>query len=763
MPDDLRARRFLVSGRVQAVGFRPFVYRLAHELGVRGWVRNVTGAVDIHAEASSAVLDAFERGLTDRAPSIARPRLEAVREVTAGNCVAFDILPSLAGEPDIHVPPDYFVCKDCLRELRDPRDRRHRYPFINCTQCGPRYTLIEALPYDRANTSMHGFPLCAACRAEYDDPLDRRHHAEPLACPACGPRLVFRSRETSAQGEAALAACLAALKSGAIVAVKGVGGYHLMCDATDEAAVRRLRARKPRPSKPLAVLFADLEQLRGLVVSTADTEAVLSAPARPIVLLPRRAPSPLCDAIAPGLAEIGCMLPYAPLHALLTEDMGRPLVATSGNVGGEPVITDQDEAEARLSHIADAFLHHDRPIVRPADDSVLRPIAGRARPLRLGRGLAPLELDLPSALREPVLALGAHTKNTLCLAWGTRAVISPHIGDLGSAKSLDMLAHVAADIQALYQVRAARLLLDGHPGYGYRAWARASGLPASAIGHHRAHASALAWEFPEVREWIVFTWDGVGLGEDGTLWGGEAFVGAAGRWRRAASLRPFHLPGGERAGREPWRSAAALLWETGHAAPFAPELLREAWSRRINSPPVSAAGRLFDAAAALTGVCMHASFEGEGPMRLEARAWSMAEGDPPSKDTLSARSGNGMGEAWPILPLARDDQGILRADWSPLLPMLQDTRLAGAERALGFHESMVRVLRDQARALRDIHGATDVGLTGGVFQNRLLVEQAARALEADAFRVHLPERVPVNDAGVSLGQVAEYLHTEPPR
>ena len=468
---------------------------------------------------------------------------------------------------------------------------------------------------------MRDFALCPDCRREYENPLDRRFHAEPIACPVCGPHLQFVSGgETCTGDEAALAAAVAALRAGKIVAVKGVGGYHLLCDAANDAAVSTLRARKPRPAKPLAVMFRDPAALRRAVHLTPEQESFLASPERPIVLLPKRADTGLSDLIAPGLAEIGCLLPYSPLHDLLLDDFGGPLVATSGNLSGEPVLTDSHDAQTRLAHLADAFLHHDRPIVRPADDPVYRVIAGVPRPLRLGRGNAPLELELPTALPEPVLALGSHMKNTLCLAWGSRAVVSPHIGELDTARSLDTLAQVAADLQRLYQVQATRLIVDRHPGYGSRRYARDIGLPLFETWHHHAHASALAWEFPDIPEWIVFAWDGVGLGEDGTLWGGEAFTGAPGRWQHAASFRPFRLPGGDKAGREPWRAAAALLWESGQDAPFAPEPLRQAWSARLNSPVSSAVGRLFDAAAALCGLCTHASFEGEGPMRLEAEA-----------------------------------------------------------------------------------------------------------------------------------------------
>ena len=735
------AQHITISGRVQGVGFRPFVYRLAHQLDITGWVRNASGAVEIHAEGELPQLRRFSEALLNEAPPLSAPGPLIVADCKSEHADAFSILESAAtNQADIHLPPDGFVCADCLAELHDPANRRHRYPFINCTQCGPRYTLITALPYDRPNTSMRNFVLCPDCRREYENPLDRRFHAEPIACPVCGPHLQFVSgEETHDDDEAALAAAVDALRAGKIVGVKGVGGYHLMCDAKNDAAVASLRARKPRPTKPLAVMLRDPEALRRVVHTNPELDSFLASPERPIVLLPKHAGSSLSEHLAPGLAEIGCLLPYSPLHDLLLNDFGGPLVATSGNLSGEPVLTDNAEAQTRLAHLADAFLHHNRPIVRPADDPVYRVIAGVPRPLRLGRGTAPMEFELPSPIAEPVLALGSHMKNTVCLAWGRRAVVSPHIGELDTARSLDTLAQVAADLQRLYQVQATRLIGDRHPGYGTRRYARDSGLPLAEIWHHHAHASALAWEFPDVDKWVVFTWDGVGLGEDQTLWGGEAFTGAPGRWQRAASFRPFRLPGGDKAGREPWRAAAALLWETGQAAPFAPKPLHQAWSQGLNSPASSAVGRLFDAAAALCGACTHASFEGEGPMRLEAEA--------------SSASG-------PVieLPLQRDAAGFWRTDWAPLLPMLGDHAVPVAERAASFHLSLAQALVEQAKQVRTQTGIQSVGLTGGVFQNRVLAEAAIDRLEAAGFNVHLPRRVPVNDAGLSFGQVFEFLH-----
>ena len=743
------ARHYLITGRVQGVGYRPFVYRMAQRFKLCGWVRNVTGSVEVHAEGSASDLASFSTALIHEAPAIARPALAQDMPTTLANHDSFAVLPSQAGEANIHVPPDYFVCDDCLREMNDPDNRRTRYPFINCTQCGPRYTLIESLPYDRPGTSMKDFAMCTDCGAEYENPLDRRFHAEPIACPACGPQLAFVDPdEPVIEGnEAALVAAVRYLENGHLLAVKGIGGYHLMCDARNDEAVARLRTRKPRPFKPLAVMFpADGKALAEAVECEAGQLAFLQSPQRPILLLQKKPSCTLSKELAPDLDEIGCLLPYSPLHVLLLQEFGGPLTATSGNLSGEPVITDNDEAQTRLAKIADAFLHHNRPIVRPADDGVYRIIAGKPRPLRLGRGIAPLELELPGELPEPVLALGAHTKNAIALAWKNRVVISPHIGDLSSLKSLETLARVAEDLQTLYQVKAVRILLDRHPGYGYRRFARDSGLPLFEVWHHHAHASALAWEFPASKRSIVFAWDGVGLGgclnSGGDLWGGEAFIGAPGNWQRAATLRPFRLPGGEQAGREPWRSAAALLWEAGHPAPFAPDLLHAAWLKGINAPVTHAVGRLFDATAALTGICTHASFEGEGPMKLEAAAAHCTR-----IDTIA-------------LPLRQDGNDLWQTDWSPLIPMLTDHAHSPAQRAACFHASLALALLDQALRLREQSGINDVGLTGGVFQNKLLTETAKDLLQQHAFQVQLPEQIPVNDGGICLGQVMEFLYAD---
>lgn len=744
--DELLARHIIVEGRVQGVGFRPFVARLARQFALAGWVRNHSGRVEIHAEGPAAALDAFVRDLSERAPPLSRVLPPAVDSADPSGLPGFEILSSESGDgAAVHVPPDYFVCDDCLAEMRDPTQRRYRYPFINCTQCGPRYTLIDRLPYDRPNTAMAEFELCPACSAEYFDPCDRRFHAQPLACPACGPNLLFRPRRGSdvKGNEPALAACLAALRSGAIVAVKGVGGYHLLCDAADDAVVRRLRERKQRPGKPFAVLLpwrgADgLGMVTDIAEADADEQHLLRSPVRPVVLVRKRYPSCLAPGIAPGLAEIGVMLPYSPLHHLLTDEYGAPLVATSANISGEPVLTDNAEVEERLGLVADAFLHHDRPIRRPADDAVFRRIAGLPRPLRLGRGNAPAEHRLPFTLAEPLLALGADLKNTVALGFGDRVVISPHNGELGSPRGERIFEQVVRDLPALYGCEATRIVCDAHPGYRSVRWARSMSDAPWTVFHHHAHASALTGEHGWSDDTLVFTWDGVGYGEDGALWGGEALLGQPGAWQRVGTLRPFRLPGGERASREPWRCALALCWEEGidwPACPFPSELLRQAWQRGLNNPLSHSAGRLFDAAAALAGLAPNASYEAEAAMRLEALAMPTTEIVP--------------------LPVRVGADGLWMIDWAPLLCPLMDDGRTAAHRASQFHGSLAQAIAELAERVLRASAVRRVGLTGGVFQNRLLTEQTVDRLQAAGFEVIVPAAIPCNDAGIAYGQIIE--------
>jgi len=760
----IESREWVINGKVQGVGFRPFVYRLARQLNLVGWVRNNIGQVEIQAQGDDHDLDLFHSGLVQHAPTISEPRILSCRVCETGNFSDFQIHSSETGNnPDIHIPPDYFTCADCLAEMQDPDDRRYQYPFTNCTQCGPRYTLIESLPYDRANTSMHEFPLCDECRKEYENPLDRRFHAEPLACPVCGPQLHYKDPEQNIDDtQQALKACIEALKHGQIVAVKGVGGYHLMCDAANDIAIKHLRERKGRPHKPLAVMFPSrgkdqLDAVREAVDPESDEADLLRSPSRPIVLVGKKGSSKLSYLIAPDLGEIGVMLAYSPLHHLLLNAMGSPLVATSANISGEPVLIDEAAVEERLQHISDHFLHHNRTILRPADDSVYRKIAKKLRPIRLGRGHAPIEIELPFQLKEPMLACGSHMKNTVALAWKNRLVVSPHIGDLNSPRSMEVFEQTIEDLQRLYRVRASSLACDAHPDYGSTRWAERfaknssnkndAEFPLIKIQHHRAHASALVLEHwgtdgstdqSKNEPWLIFCWDGAGYGDDQSIWGGEAFYGRPGSWRRIASMRPFHLPGGEKAARELWRSATGLCWEEGYACPDIPtdtKLLERAWRQGINSPKTTAVGRLFDAASALSGQVMEASYEGHGPMLLEHASDALYKVE--------------------SLPIALNGIGVWQADWANLLPELRNKRISKHKIATLFHSHLAHTLLKQVQLIREKHPVSLVGLSGGVFQNKKLSDYVIQQLIEQNITACMSEKLPVNDAGISAGQIVE--------
>jgi len=747
---DHETRLWKLGGRVQGVGFRPFVYRLAREYGLSGWVVNHSGQVEILAQGEYAALDGFASALIRQAPAIARPTIHQCRTLKREPLAQFSILQDgRQTQTDIHVTPDISLCAHCLQEMQAPDNRRYRYPFNNCSQCGPRYTIINSLPYERHHTAMDDFELCPRCRAEYDSAADRRFHAQTISCPDCGPTLHFglAGDSTNLTGEAALAAAVAALRDGAIVAIKGIGGYHLACDALDNKTVQRLRRRKRRPEKPLAVMLP-MTMLAGRLPALVDAKSgqinCLTEPLRPIVLVDTREGSPLSTALAPDLNEVGIMLPYTALHHLLLESMNSPLVMTSANHSGEPVYTDNHEARRKLAQVADAFLDHDRRILHPADDPVYRTIAGRSRPVRLGRGNAPLEMELPTTLDQPLLAVGGHMKNTIALAWRNRVVISAHVGDLTQVRTLDLFQQQIEDLQTLYQVEAATVVCDTHPDYASSRWARNSGKQVIKVLHHHAHAAALAGEHPDVRRWLVFTWDGVGMGEHGALWGGEGLLGQPGDWCRRTSFRPFHIPAADQAARQPWRSAASLVWECGLEWPDCPHddtLLRAAWQRRLNSPASSSVGRLFDAAAALLGLVHTCSYEAQAAMLLEA--------------TVNTEEAAGNEQALTPLPVKLNDQGLYQSDWRPLLACMLNPALTIGERAEVFHRSLARTLLDQALAVRKQDGRFSIGLGGGVFQNRRLTEYSVALLEQHDFDVRLGTRVPINDAGISFGQIIQ--------
>jgi hydrogenase maturation protein HypF len=734
-------RRVLrVRGTVQGVGFRPFVYRTAVELGLRGAVWNEPDGVVVDAEGSAEALEALARRIRDSPPPRAVVEALHVAAADPAGQGAFAIRESAGQDASsARVPADLACCAACLRELGDPRDRRHRYPFINCTDCGPRYSIAVDVPYDRARTTMAAFTMCAACGAEYHDPRSRRFHAQPNACPECGPRAWIHGGE---RGDAAVAAAAAALRAGAIVAVRGLGGFHLACGAADTQALRRLRARKRRPHKPFAVMFPDLGALEREAVVDAGSRAALLSPRAPIVLLARRTPSALSPEVAPGLREIGAFLPYTPLHRLLLDAFAAPLVMTSGNLSEEPIAAGNEEARERLSGIADVFLLHDREIHMRADDSVSRVLLGRERVLRRARGFAPEAIAL--GLEGPdVLAVGADLKNALCLARGGSAVVSQHVGDLESFESQGFFEEVRGALQRLFHVAPALVAHDLHPGYHSTAIARRSGLPAVGVQHHHAHIASCLVDNGRRDRVIGVAWDGTGYGEDGTVWGGEFLVADLAGYERLGRLRPVALPGGDAAVREPWRMALSHLMAAGCATDRVTSRGRatvEAMVRdSVNTVPTSSAGRLFDAVASLAGLCHVASYEGQAAIELEAAAGDVeAEGYP--------------------LPVTGD--GLLEVDSRPLVAAVASDLDRGVDVPLlsaRFHSALARAIRDGCARIRERTGLATVALSGGCFQNQRLVLAAVNALEGAGFEVLLHARVPPGDGGLALGQAAVAL------
>ena len=739
--------RVAIRGAVQGVGFRPFVYRLAKELVLTGNVANTAQGVLIEVEGPPETLQTFLLRLADEHPPLAAIYSLEPSLLPVIGYQEFTIRESDGtGERLAVVLPDIATCTDCLRELFDPADRRYRYPFTNCTNCGPRFSIVQALPYDRPNTSMAGFRMCEACRREYEDPADRRFHAQPTACPTCGPQLAFWNHEgrTLDVRDAALARATAALARGEIVAAKGLGGFHLLVDAANEAAVRRLRAKKHREEKPFAVMAPSLAWAKAACAVSALEARLLSSTEAPIVLL-RRTADGLAPSVAPGNPYLGVMLPYAPLHHLLLGDFGRPVVATSGNLSDEPICTDEHEALSRLAGIADCFLVHDRPIARPVDDSVARIVLGRESVLRRARGYAPLPIPLAQSL-SPILAVGAHLKNTVAVSVGSAAVVSQHLGDLETAQAFDAFRRAAADLPALYGVTPSGIASDLHPAYLSTHFASDSGLPQVRVQHHYAHVLACMAENHLSAPVLGIAWDGTGDGGDGTVWGGEFLHVAETGFTRTAHLRNFRLPGGESAIREPRRAALGLLYEIQGDAVFEREdlpavrsfsaseraVLRQALARRLNAPVTSSAGRLFDAVAALLDLRQERQFEGQAAMALE---WAL--------DGCSTE------DAYPFALRA----GVpLVLDWEPMIRALLEDRASGT--AIGlisarFHNALVEMMLMVARRL----AMPQIALTGGCFQNRYLTERAVTKLRDAGFSVCWHQRVPPNDGGIALGQL----------
>jgi len=745
VPDGTAAARVVVRGAVQGTGFRPFVYRLARGLGLTGSIRNTPFGVLIHVEGDAAALEDFRRRLPAEAPPAAMLRSVEVEAAELAGAADFTIGDSdTAGELSVAVLPDLATCPDCVRELFDPADRRHRYAFLNCTACGPRLSIIEGLPYDRPRTGMKDFALCADCGREYQDPADRRFHAQPVACPACGPRLGVVPQGAAAADPLEVAAV--ALEAGGIVALKGLGGYQLLVDARNGAAIARLRSRKGREEKPFAVLFPDLAAVRAVARLSELEASWLASSAAPILLLPLVAHGDLADQVAPGLHAIGAMLPYSPLHHLLMARLQFPVICTSGNSSEEPMAIAPAEAEQRLGAIADVFLHHDRPIVRPVDDSVARPVDGRLLVLRRARGFAPLPVPIGASLPS-VRALGGHLKNTVAWAHGRQIVVSQHIGDLDHPLALEAQARAVADFERLFEIRPVAVACDLHPDYASTRIAEGSGLRVVHVQHHHAHAASLLAEHDIDGEILAVTWDGTGYGPDGTIWGGEFLRATRTGYRRVARLLPFTLPGGEVAARQPWRSAIGALHEVmGLAlweAPISPVRRAAEWTdvlngllRAPNAVRTSSAGRLVDAVSAICGLRQESTYEAHAAMLLEQAVAPSADGYPFS---LLERVAEG--------PDAPD----VEIDWRPALAaVLEDVRRGVTPSVVAgrFH----RTLAQMTASVAEWAGIPRIGLTGGCFQNAVLTQFASEELRRRHFDVLTHALIPPNDGGLAVGQ-----------
>ena len=753
----MQRRAITIRGTVQGVGFRPFVFSLATGLQLRGFVRNDTAGVQIEAEGDAAALDEFVGRLTRDAPPLARVDAVAWEPRPATGDAAFRIVASVAAAGGVvQVSPDVATCDACLAELFDPRDRRYRYPFLNCTNCGPRLTIVTGAPYDRQRTTMAGFTMCRACRAEYDDPADRRFHAQPTACPACGPRLWMADAGGQRMATAdPIRAFADAIRAGRIGAIKGLGGYHLACDATNRPAVGELRQRKRREEKPFAVMVPDVAAAEVLCDMSAVERDLLASPRRPIVLLARHAPGGIADAVAPGNPRLGVMLPYTPLHHLLMRELNGPLVMTSGNRSDEPIATAEPDVYERLAGIAQVYLTHDRPIYVRCDDSVTRVVGGAESPVRRSRGYAPQPVRLPVRSPTPGLAVGGQLKATFGLVRDDQATVSHHLGDLDHFEAYRAFERDVALYERTFDVRPAWIAHDLHPDYASTRYAvrraAAGGLRAIPVQHHHAHMASCMAEHGLDEPVIGVCFDGTGFGTDGAVWGGEFLVGDCAAVRRAAHLRYVPMPGGDRAVREPWRMAVAHLDDAGVELPslerrvdaVSLRTVRRMIERRLNAPLTSSMGRLFDAVASLVGVRDHVTYEGQAAIELE---W-LATGVP-------ADGG-----------YAFDLDAGLTVDTRPLIRgVVADVRrgLPPAVVARRFHTTVANLTVATCGAVRANTGLSKVVLSGGVFMNALLACEADNNLAAKDFLSLRHRAVPSNDGGISIGQLAVAVrHVQP--
>ncbi|MBK7365045.1 MAG: carbamoyltransferase HypF [Nitrosomonas sp.] len=738
--NEIIRRRYALKGAVQGVGFRPFVYHLAIEHELKGWVRNDSAGLIIEVEGDVAKIADFEKQLHHH-----KPQNSIVSHIESFNLTPqfeadFRILSS-DNHPEITILmlPDLAICQDCIREMNDAADRRHRYPFINCTQCGPRFSITTALPYDRPNTSMAAFEMCPECEREYHDPLSRRFHAQPIACAHCGPQLELWDQKGNcvAYGDSALSQAIMHIEQGKIIALKGLGGFHLVADATLDRPVQLLRVRKHRKSKPFAVMYPSLEAIQADCVIAAEEKALLCSAAAPIVLVLRKSGIAISLWVAPNNPYLGAMLPYTPLHHLLLQALKRPIIATSGNRASEPICIDNQEALEQLRDCADFFLVHNRPIINRADDSIVRIMAGKMTLLRRSRGYAPLPIELNESTQQPILGVGGHLKNTIAYMQGNQLMLSPHIGDLSTSKAIGAHEQAIAAFSDLYRNLPARVAHDAHPDYRSTQLAQAKRVNCLSVQHHYAHALACMADNRIQAPCFAVVWDGTGYGEDGTVWGGEFLQITPEGYQRLLHFLPFPLPGGDAAILEPRRSALGILYtlqaDPG-CLPFPTAMSAFLWQalhHHINTPQTSSVGRLFDAVAVLLGLCDQNQFEGEAAMLVEF---------------IAMQSDHKL-----VYPY-HFEQGIV--DWRPmLLAILNERGKDKAWIARQFHNTLAAIIVAAAR----LQDQRSILLTGGCFQNKLLLETAQFELRQAGFEPYWHHRIPPNDGGLAAGQVMAAL------
>lgn len=746
-----------VRGVVQGVGFRPFVYRLAQKYGLKGYVLNDSRGVEIEVEGEEGNLKLFLEEMESSPPPLAKILTIKVQHLPPAFFTDFQIKESRTEEEHlILISPDIGICEDCLRELFDPGDRRYLYPFINCTNCGPRYTITWDIPYDRPNTSMAVFPMCPQCQREYNDPADRRFHAQPNACPACGPRVeLLDASGRRIGGPDPILNTVELLKGGKIVAIKGLGGFHLAVDATDDGAVMRLRERKHREEKPLAVMSPGLKEISSYAELSPQEEIILTSPQRPILLLRKRYPNPISQYVAPRNGYFGVMLPYTPLHYLILRGNFLALVMTSGNISEEPIAIDNREALERLRGIADYFLVHNRDIYIPSDDSVCRVVRGKPLPIRRSRGYVPLPVFLKKEVPQ-ILGCGGELKNTICLTKGGNAFLSQHIGDIENLRTFRFFQKTIEHLKRILEIEPEVVAYDLHPGYLSTQWAlEQRGVQLVGIQHHHAHiASCLAENGVEERV-IGIALDGTGYGTDGRVWGGEILIADQKGFQRAGHFQYLPMPGGEKAIKEPWRMGVSYLYrvygeefrnlniEFVHRLDRGKlEIILRMLRRGVNSPLTSSCGRLFDGIASLLGLRDQVSFEGQAAMELEMQIWGKAES--------ALREGS-----YP-LELKEEDKVIL-IPYQPIIKGVVEDLSRGAERgviSLRFHNTLVELFLEICRRIRERTGIERVALSGGCFQNLYLLTRLSERLEGEGFEVYTHSQVPPNDGGISLGQVA---------